>query len=89
MDVARKVYARAGAAAGKKPLTLRARLHLVSTASAERDSELYRDAIGDAAFSDTGVPVTVRFDGKELIIKRTTDTATRIIFRGLLPSALP
>ncbi len=87
--LAAKVYARAGTSPNRKPLTLRARLHFVSAGSAERDRELYRDAIGDTAFSDTGVPATVRLDGKELVIKRATENDTRIIFRGLLPSALP
>jgi hypothetical protein len=88
-DAAKKIYKRGGVDAGKKPLTLRARLHLVSTGAEEKDRELYRRTIGNATFPANSVPAILRWDGKTLTISRTTNTGVAIIFRGLLPRIDP
>jgi hypothetical protein len=85
-SAAKKMYARNGLSAVAKPLTLRARLHLVSTGSEERDRDLYRRTIGNAAFSEGGVPASVRWDGSTLTIKRVAESSTELLFRGVLPT---
>lgn len=88
-DAAQKIYARGGLPATKKPMTLRARLHLISTGTAERDRELYRRTIGDAALTDGSIPAILHWDGSTITIKRISDSSTEILFRGLLPPQHP
>ena len=83
-NVAGKIFERRGVNPDKKTLKLHARLHLVSTGTAEHDRDLYRDAVGDWASSDSGVPATVRWNGETLIIKHVSESSANILFRGRL-----
>jgi hypothetical protein len=86
---ARKIYERNGISAFKKPLTIRVRLHLVSTGTAERDRDLYRKTLGDATISEGGVRGTLSWDGSTLVIKRIADSSAELLYRGLLPAPQP